>query len=387
MNTRLNPTVRCAARWCAGLTVIPLSVLTAVFFCNTGRPVPQAFVPNIQPDYGLEQNSLYSGNCWSENHCQLDFTYSYVIGSDNSSVPLFNDTDLSRIVAITVFDYFTMQKLGFFHSSYIDVGQFAITPDRQRLLTLSNGTLRVRKLQGAIEANVEFRDHIAFEPPSTNDISFTFSADGQRALIYSHNNTQCVLYDLKTRKQEMFRWPKEQETDWFSAEAFIDSKGTPKILMSLSDEVWDVATRKLEWTLEPIIRKKTYPYERCLIKMAGIPILVTHHDDEVLTWHSLSDGKIFRTQRIPAAVEGRFQFSPDAKWLIGSNMTPVAFVETLRKWNKNMAEQLERWLPERERSVLLNLESNQTYCDHLGEARCDFTKDGTQMRSFTKDGY
>ena len=59
----------------------------------------------------------------------------------------------------------------------------------------------------------------------------------------------------------------------------------------------------------------------------------------------------------------------------------------LARVNTQFASLLDEWLPTRKHSELLELETSRTWCDYLGEGRCDFTDDGRQMRSFTDEGY
>ncbi len=53
VNTRLATAIRRITRWFLGLAAIPLGALTLILFCTTGRPVPRGFVPNSQPNFGL----------------------------------------------------------------------------------------------------------------------------------------------------------------------------------------------------------------------------------------------------------------------------------------------------------------------------------------------
>jgi hypothetical protein len=384
MRIRLAAFARHVACWAAGLLSIPLGLFTFFLFCATGRPVPREFISNSQPDFGLDLKAPSETDgirrvAWlrsSDLRCDIGLTL------PSGTQP--HQLSISEPLTATVFDHFTMEKLGTFPSSYEEIGAFTITPDRTCLLSIAKGKLQVRRLRGCEEASEECCEAIALKDERVW-VTFEFSADGRQALIWCEITPIAFQYDImKHRIVEVIKWPAAVRGLWFSPHLFFNSKGSSKVL--LQNDVCDLASNGFDLHLQSHNQKGVCC--EYMLKVNRAPVLATFFEEpRVFVMHSLDDGRLLQQYSIPPGLSGIYQFSSDGRFLIAVDERGESFVKLVNGWNGQIGALLGALFPERKRSALLELSTGKIWVDHLGEGRCAFTEDGTQMKSFTDAGY
>ena len=378
---------RRATRLSAALLLALVGILTVAMFCTTGRPVPLGFVPSTEPAFGLDLNTPERVNgkrqtMWLQSE---DRTCGIAFKLQDGMSDWYLPT--SQELILTVVDFSTGRKLGWFRDSCENLSSIALTPDKQRLLSVAKGKLRVRRLLGADEAMEEFCDEVEIEKHSLSSLSFEFSQDSRHVLIFSNSfsNKATVCYDLLDRKKiPVAAIPENERLPGFIVCGFFDSKGMPKVLVI--DQVWDLASDKRDVTLEPDASEGIHYHHHFYVGNA--PFLATFFSDlRLLIVHSLDDGTLVQRAHVPTDLHPLFQFSPNGQFLIGRSKEQLPFVDLAKKYSSRLEETLNKLLPEQERSVLLNLKTGDTWCDKLGKGNCSISQDGSQMMSFTDDGH
>jgi hypothetical protein len=237
-----------AIRLSVGISIAPIGILMAVLFCTTGRPVPRSFVPDTEPELAkyLVARSETQGvrrAIWFQSHdgnCNICLSAAEVTPS--------HELTPSEEATVFVFDRFASKRLGWFPCSYNALGNFSVTPDKQRLLAIEHGKLHIRRLLWADGAVEEFSDEIKIENPIFH-WRFYFAPDGRRALICSVPFPQIIDYDLLDQKRIAEYAFSERKLLTIFPFCFLDSNGRPKLCCD--DQVWDPITDKMNVELEP----------------------------------------------------------------------------------------------------------------------------------------
>ncbi len=289
------------------------------------------------------------------------------MGFQSGDGNLSENIDDWKETTVTIADGFTFEKLGLVRSSNKELERSTITPDHKYFLTISSKIIRIQELHGPEKCIVTSSETLEMDTTAPS-INFIFSPNSRYVFLHARANNQVVCYDLSNNTQARFDWP-QQDRDRLSLQpqAVFDSAGQVKVCML--HEVYDLASRKLEFVLQPYPCELEFGY--WVVSTAGSPVLITCCDENVLLMRSLMDGRIVGSRRVPQNLDGPFRFSPDGRWMIGRRKMQPPFLEIAQKWNTQFASLLDEWLPTRKHSELLELETSRTWCDYLGEGRCD----------------